>query len=101
MKFLSHASFKSFAAVAAACMLIASTADASDCYSTCQYYATQASNAAMASASQQVATSCGQNAHSQADFNSCMSAGQPYIQQAGQSAYSSVYSQCMSSCRPT
>jgi hypothetical protein len=99
MKSLSHASFKSFAAVAVAFLFIASSADASDCDSTCRSYATQASNAAKASASQQVATSCGQNAQSQADFYACMSAGQPYVEQAGQSAYNSVYSQCMMSCR--
>jgi hypothetical protein len=101
MKFLSKAPMKSFAAAVVAFMVLAIPAQADDigCMNTCSAAATQASNSARSSATQQAATSCGQNAHSQQEFNSCMSAAQPYIDQAAQTAYNSAYSSCMGQCR--
>jgi hypothetical protein len=102
MKLLSKAPIKSFAAAVVAFMALAIPAQADDigCMNTCSAAATQASNSARSSATQQAATSCGQNAHSQQEFNSCMSAAQPYIDQAAQTAYNSAYSSCMGQCRP-
>jgi hypothetical protein len=100
MKVLPYASFKSFAAGAAAFTILAATpAFASDCETICTNYAKQSYAQAEAWATQQAKTNCGQTAHSQAEFDACVSASQPWIYSTAQGAYNTTYSSCRGQCR--
>jgi hypothetical protein len=100
MKYLSQASFKSFAASAVGFMILAAApAFASDCDTICANYAKQSYAQAQAWATQQAQTNCGKTAHSYEEFQSCVSASQPWIAQTAQSAYDTTYSSCKNQCR--